>query len=194
MKPVASEARVTRCPPGTRLLRAGVIAFAAVIVSWLVVQAVNGALNEVDLTVYRDGGLIVRHVRPYYDPSSYAPLYDWGGFSPLALKFTYTPFAAIAFAAASLLPWVALWVSSVVVNMAALVAALWFTFGGLGYRDRRIRLGATLLAAAATFWLQPVVRTIYLGQINLILMAAIMWDLCQPDVTAAAGAAGGRAR
>jgi alpha-1,2-mannosyltransferase len=189
VKPVASEARVTRCPPGTRLLRAGVIAFAAVIVSWLVVQAVNGALNEVDLTVYRDGGLIVRHVRPYYDPSSYAPLYDWGGFSPLALKFTYTPFAAIAFAAASLLPWVALWVSSVVVNMAALVAALWFTFGGLGYRDRRIRLGATLLAAAATFWLQPVVRTIYLGQINLILMAAIMWDLCQPDVTA-----GGRRR
>ena len=68
--------------------------------------------------------------------------------------------------------------------MAALVAALWFTFGGLGYRDRRVRLGATLLAAAATFWLQPVVRTIYLGQINLILMAVIMWDLCQPDRTA----------
>ncbi len=78
--------------------------------------------------------------------------------------------------------------------MAALLAALWFTFGGLGYTDRRVRLGATLLAAAATFWLQPVVRTIYLGQINLILMAAIMWDLCQPDQTAAGGAAGGRAR
>ena len=27
------------------------------------------------------------------------------------------------------------------------------------------------------------VRTIYLGQINLILMAAIMWDLTQPDTT-----------
>ena len=79
--------------------------------------------------------------------------------------------------------------------MAALVAALWFTFGGLGYADRRVRLGATLLAAAATFWLQPVVRTIYLGQINLILMAAIMWDLTQPGpAPRAAGAAGGRAR
>ncbi len=79
--------------------------------------------------------------------------------------------------------------------MAALVAALWFTFGGLGYRDRRVRLGATLLAAAATFWLQPVVRTIYLGQINLILMAAIMWDLCQPDLHGVRQArAGGRAR
>ena len=181
MKPVASEAPQATRVPGTRLLRAGVIAFAVVVVSWLVVQAVNGALSLVDLTVYRDGGLIVRQVRPYYDPSAYAPLYDWGGYSALALKFTYTPFAAIAFAASSLLPWGALVASSVVVNMAALVAAMWFTFGGLGYSDRRIRLGATLLAAAATFWLQPVVRTIYLGQINLVLMAAIMWDLCQPD-------------
>jgi len=39
--------------------------------------------------------------------------------------------------------------------VAALLAALWFTFGGLGYRHRRVRLGATLLAAAVTFWLQP---------------------------------------
>ena len=69
------------------------------------------------------------------------------------------------------------------VNMITFAAALWFTFYGLGYSDRRVRLGATLLAAAATFWLQPVVRTIYLGQINLILMAAIMWDLTQPDHT-----------
>jgi alpha-1,2-mannosyltransferase len=182
VNPVASETRVTRCPPGSRLLRAGVVAFAAVIVSWLIFEAVNNALSLVDLTVYRDGGLIVRHVRPYYAPGAYAPLYDWGGFSALALKFTYTPFAALTFAAASLLPWGALVACSVVVNMAALVAALWFTFGALGYADRRVRLGATLLAAAATFWLQPVVRTIYLGQINLILMAAIIWDLCQPDL------------
>jgi Glycosyltransferase family 87 len=189
VNPVASEARGTSRPPGTRLLRAGLIAFAAVVVSWLVVEALHGALSLVDLTVYRDGGLIVRHVRPYYDPGSYAPLYDWGGFSPLALKFTYTPFAALAFAVVSVLPWGALVASSVVVNMAALVAALWFTFGGLGYTDRRVRLGATLLAAAVTFWLQPVVRTIYLGQINLILMAAIIWDLCQPDLRA-----GGRRR
>ena len=189
MNPDASEARGAGQhgdgpARGSRLVLAGVIAFAAVIVSWLVFAAVNGALNEVDLTVYRDGGLIVRHVRPYYDPSAYAPLYDWGGYSSVALKFTYTPFAAIAFAAVSLLPWVVTEFGSVVVNMAALLAALWFTFGALGYRDRRVRLGATLLAAAATFWLQPVIRTIYLGQINLVLMAAIMWDLCQPDLTA----------
>jgi len=180
----ASQASSATRAPGTRLVKAGVIAFAAVVASWLVFEAVNGALSLVDLTVYRDGGLIVRHVQPYYDPHAYAPLYNWGGFSPLALKFTYTPFAAIAFAVISFLPWGVIVDGSVVVNMAALVAALWVTLRALGYTDRRVRLGATLLAAAATFWLQPVVRTIYLGQINLILMAAIMWDLLQPDQTA----------
>src|SRR6201996_6673554 len=184
VKSHAGHAPSAACAPGTRLVRAGAIAFAAVIVSWLVFAGVNGALNEVDLNVYRDGGLIVRHVQPYYNPNDYAPLYDWGGFSPLALKFTYTPFAAVAFAVASFLPWVAMWISSVVVNVAALLAALWFTFGGLGYSNRRVRLGATLLAAAVTFWLQPVVRTIYLGQVNLVLMAMIIGDLCQPSVRA----------
>ena len=184
MNQAASQASSATRAPGTRLVKAGVIAFAAVVASWLVFEAVNGALSLVDLTVYRDGGLIVRHVQPYYDPHAYAPLYNWGGFSPLALKFTYTPFAAIAFAVISFLPWGVIVDGSVVVNMAALVAALWVTFRALGYTDRRVRLGATLLAAAATFWLQPVVRTIYLGQINLILMAAIMWDLLQPDQTA----------
>ena len=57
--------------PGTRLVRAGAIAFVAVLASWVVFVVVSGragALNLVDLTVYRDGGLIVRHVTPYYDP------------------------------------------------------------------------------------------------------------------------------
>lgn len=170
--------------PGARLVKAGAIAFLAVVLSWVIYALLsgrNGALDPVDLTVYRDGGLIVRQVRPYYDPHATAPLYDWGGYSSLALKFTYTPFAAIAFALFSFIPWTPLWVLSIIVNIAALLAALWFTFGGLGYADRRVRLGATLVAAAVVFWLQPVVRTIYLGQINLILMAAIIWDLCQPD-------------
>jgi alpha-1,2-mannosyltransferase len=173
-------------PRETRLVIAGVVAFAAVVVSWVVYDVVSGkggALNPVDLTVYRDGGLIVRHVRPYYDPHAGHPLYDWGGYSSLALKFTYTPFAAVAFAVVSFIPMKALEVLSVIVNIASLLVALWFTLRALGYADRRVRFGAMLVAAGVTFWLQPVVRTIYLGQINLLLMAGIIWDLTQPEFT-----------
>jgi alpha-1,2-mannosyltransferase len=38
-----------------------------------------------------------------------------------------------------------------------------------------------LLIGAVVFWLEPVQRTLFLGQVELILMALIMWDLCQPD-------------
>ena len=64
------------------------------------------------------------------------------------------------------------------VNIAALLAALWFTFGGLGVRRGLTRLGATLLTAAAVLWTEPVLRTIY--QVNLVLMALVIWDLGQP--------------
>jgi alpha-1,2-mannosyltransferase len=171
--------------PGTRLLIAGASAFAAVVLSWIVYDVLSGrggGLIPVDLKVYRIGGLIVRHQAPYYHPR-YLPLYGWDGYGALHLKFTYPPFAAIVFAVISFVPMKPLVVVSVIANMAALVTGLWCLFGGLGYAGRR-RLGAALLAAAATFWLQPVIRTIYLGQINLLLMAMILWDLCQPDTRA----------
>lgn len=172
--------------PGTRLLIAGTAAFAAVVLSWVVYDVLSGrggALIPVDLKVYRIGGLIVRHQAPYFDPHRYNPLYGWPGYGALQLKFTYPPFAALVFAVISIVPMKPLVVLSVIANMAALVFALWCLFGGLGYAGRR-RLGAALLGAAATLWLQPVIRTIYLGQINLLLMAMILWDLCQPDTTA----------
>jgi alpha-1,2-mannosyltransferase len=166
-----------------RLAVAGIIAFAVILGSYLAYKAVHPyhwTMDPVDLGVYRSGGLIVRHVRPLYDPHLAAPLYDWRGYDHLHLKFTYPPFAAVAFALVSFIPWRVLPDISVVVNIAALLAALWFTFGGLGYRRGLTRLGATLLAAAAVFWTEPVLRTIYLGQVNLVLMALIIWDLCQP--------------
>jgi len=172
--------------PGTRLLLAGLGAFALALglyVIYTVIHPKSFTMDPVDLAVYRSGGLIVRHIRPLYDPRLAAPLYDWVGYGKLHLPFTYTPFAAIVFAVISFVPW---WLSqqiSVAVDILALLAALWFTLGGLGYRKDSIRLGATLLGAAAVFWTEPVLRTIYLGQVNLVLMALIIWDLCQPDTS-----------
>jgi alpha-1,2-mannosyltransferase len=172
--------------PGRWLLPAGLGAFALALglyVIYTVIHPKSFTMDPVDLAVYRSGGLIVRHVRPLYDPRLAAPLYDWVGYGKLHLPFTYTPFAAIAFAVISFVPW---WLSqqvSVAVDIIALLTALWLTLGGLGYRRDSTRLGATLLAAAAVFWTEPVLRTIYLGQVNLVLMALIIWDLRQPDTS-----------
>jgi alpha-1,2-mannosyltransferase len=170
--------------PGRWLLFAGVVAFAVALGGYEAYAHTHGksfTMDAVDLSVYRSGGLIVRHVRPLYNPHLAAPLYDWVGYGKLHLAFTYTPFAAISFTLISFAPW---WLSqdiSLVADIIALVAALWFTLGGLGYRRDKIRLGGTLLGAGVVFWTEPVLRTMYLGQVNLVLMALILWDLCQPD-------------
>jgi alpha-1,2-mannosyltransferase len=167
-------------PASRLLLIAGAVLFAATLggyCAYLLTHLSAGTLNPVDLHVYRLGGRVVAHVRPRYNPALAAPLYDWPG---LGLKFTYPPFAAMVFtifvpASWGLLP--KLWLG---VNVVAFVATIWVTLGGLGYRAGLTRVGSTLLLAAALFWTEPVQRTMYLGQIELVLMALVMWDLCQP--------------
>ena len=180
---IARPATRSGAPPRPApVLLAGIIAFAAALAGYLAYVAIHPLwwmFNLVDLHVYLAGGLIVRHVLPVYNPHLATPLYSWQG--PDSLLFTYTPFAAVAFAVVSFIPWSALQPLSVAVNIVLLLAALWVTFRALGYRDTRVRLGATLLAGAAVLWTEPVLRTLYFGQINIALMALILWDLTQPD-------------
>src|SRR5260370_13976249 len=94
--------------PGRWLLLAGLGAFALALglyVIYTVIHPKSFTMDPVDLAVYRSGGLIVRHVRPLYDPHLAAPLYDWVGYGKLHLPFTYTPFAPIVFAVISFVPW-----------------------------------------------------------------------------------------
>jgi alpha-1,2-mannosyltransferase len=126
-----------------------------------------------DLEVYRWGGLIARHSGDLY-----------GGHFPYhQLRFTYPPIAALAFAALSPVPLPALEWAFTAASIAALAATLWLAWGALGYRRLAGRAGATLLAAGVTLWLGPVQLTLGLGQVNLILMAIIVADLCLPDGT-----------
>jgi alpha-1,2-mannosyltransferase len=152
-------------------------------------------MDPVDLRVYRFGGFIAAHVRPWYKAGRAAPLYDWPGFE--SLKFTYTPFASVVFIAATVLPLLTLERLSLAVSTLAMLVAIWVTFAAVGWPGARegagqpatpagppsliSRLGSTLAVAAVMFWTEPVQRTLYLGQIELILMALIMWDLGQPD-------------
>jgi alpha-1,2-mannosyltransferase len=164
-----------------RLLIAGAIAFLATVACYLVfilTHLMDRWLAPVDLYVYRLSGDVVTQLAPGYRPGLAAPLYDWPGYG---LKFTYTPFAAIAFTPLALPAWGVVQALSVILNILAFLATIWLTLGALGYRASRTRAGGTLLLAAVLFWTEPVQRTLYLGQIELLLMALVIWDLCQPD-------------
>jgi alpha-1,2-mannosyltransferase len=183
----------------SRLLLIGGASFALVLLGWAVYAVTHAAprtVDPADLRVYRDGGLIIRHVSPPYHARFRYPLYDW----PLrkaALKFTCPPFAAVFFVAISYIPWSVLPRLSQAVNLLLLVAAAWCTTGALadspgdGCRQWRRRLGGALLGAAAALLTEPVFRTMYLGQVNLLLMALIIGDLGQPDGRRLKGAAVG---
>ncbi len=131
----------------------------------------NGlVLNWFDLRVYAQAGLLARH-----DPAS---LYSWQ-LTPL-VRFTYPPFAALIFAVASVLPALMLHWLMTAASGAALAVTVGLTFTALGWRGRD-RLAATLALTALTLWTEPVLRALELGQIELLLMTLIVWDLGQPD-------------
>jgi alpha-1,2-mannosyltransferase len=158
-------------PAGALLLAAALAVYVADLVSHLSYMA---AMR--DLVVYRNGGLIVRHVPPAYDPHHASPLYDWTGQN--GVQFTYPPFAAVIFAVGSVLSWTAMRWAMTLASLAALGLTLWLVFGALGYRDRpAIRAGAALGVSAVALATEPVQQTLALGQVNLLLMLLVVADL-----------------
>ena len=179
-------------PKGPRwLLPAGALLLAAVLAAYLadLVTHLSYMAAMRDLVVYREGGLIVRHVSPAYDPHRTSPLYDWTGQN--GVQFTYPPFAAVIFAVGSVLSWTAMRWAMTLASLAALGLSLWLVFGALGYRDRpAVRLGATLGVSALALATEPVQQTLALGQVNLLLMLLVVADL----LTGGALTPGGRTR
>jgi alpha-1,2-mannosyltransferase len=127
-------------------------------------------LTWFDLDVYNDAALVARH-HP-------ATLYTWQ-LKP-GIKFTYTPFAALIFAVTSLLTLHVLQWLMTLASILALPAVAWLVFRALGWHGRD-RLAGTLTVAAVALWTEPVMRGLQLGQIDLLLMLLIVWDLGQSD-------------
>jgi alpha-1,2-mannosyltransferase len=165
------------------LLPAGAVLLLAVLAVYLADLATHLSSMAAmrDLVVYRNGGLIVRHVAPAYDGHRASPLYDWTGQN--GVQFTYPPFAAVVFTVASLLPWTLLRWAMTLASLAALGLSTWLVFGALGYGDRpRVRLGATLGTSALALLTEPVQQTLALGQVNLLLMLLVVADLLTASV------------
>ncbi len=128
-----------------------------------------------DLASFRDAGLIVRHAY-HLHVGQPKPLYRWIPFAGASL-FTYPPFAAAIFAAMSYIGPLALAWCVTAASFAALLAAVWLTLAGLGVPKSRARVAVALAVSAVALWTQPVQSNLGLGQINLLLMVAIIWDL-----------------
>ncbi|MBV9206029.1 MAG: DUF2029 domain-containing protein [Actinobacteria bacterium] len=188
----ASAAAGTPREAGLRsrwLLPAGALLLAAVLAVYLADLASHLSYLAAmrDLVVYRNGGLIVRHVSPAYDAHRASPLYDWSGAN--GVQFTYPPFAAVVFAVASALSWTAMRWAVTLASLTALGLSVWLVFGAFGYRSR-VRLGATLGVSALALATEPVQQALALGQVNLMLMLLIVADL----LTGGAQAYGARTR
>ena len=143
--------------------------------AFLVDQAVHrhAVLTWYDLNVYNDAGLITRQL-----PSI---LYTWE--LKVGVQFTYTPFAAVVFAGGSLLPIVALrWIMTIA-SLVAIPLTAWLTLGGMGKRGTG-RAAAALAVSALALWIQPVVKAMFLGQIEPLLMLLVVWDLTRKDSAA----------
>ncbi len=169
---------------GSGWLGVGAVALGAALVWYVYLIMTRPSMLGLaaDLTVFRDAGLIVRHVRPFFDPRRPSPLYNWRGPPGLkGLTFTYPPFAALLFAIMSYLPLHVLDVLAAAADLIAVPATIWIGLGALGWPSGQRRLGFTMLATAIALMTEPVQRTIYLGQVNILLMVLIVWDLSQPD-------------
>jgi alpha-1,2-mannosyltransferase len=141
--------------------------------------AATGQAQFTDLHVYRLGGEAALHGTDLYHVSYYG------------LTFTYPPFAGAVFAVVAVLPWVL--ATTVLTAATALVFPLLFTFAlRLLPADGRLfpagnQLSRTdawklaLIAAAAAIWLEPVRTTLGYGQVDVLLAAAVLYDLSLPD-------------
>ncbi|WET83010.1 glycosyltransferase 87 family protein [Amycolatopsis sp. QT-25] len=149
--------RGRRLDPALIVVGAAMMVCALVALGWWIRELPLG----VDSAVYRAGGFAV--VRK---ESLYSPLRALPGWAP-ELPFTYPPFAALLFSSLTALPTQLCW------GLLALAAAPSLYFALRPFADRA-HLPLLLLGA---FALQPVWQTIGLGQVNLVLMAAVVTDL-----------------
>jgi alpha-1,2-mannosyltransferase len=162
-------------PLSRGLLRISTAALAcAYVVSAAVccVLAATGQARFTDLHVYRMGGEAALHGASLYQ-LSYA-----------GLPFTYPPLAAALFAVVAVLPW-ALAATLLTVATAIIFPALFYLALRLppvsSWLDRGDAWRLALAAATAGIWLEPVRTTLGYGQVDVLLAAAVLYDLSLPD-------------
>ncbi|MGF1431721.1 glycosyltransferase 87 family protein [Kitasatospora sp. LaBMicrA B282] len=166
---VAEPIRAVREAPRERMRQALKIA-AVSLLAYAVVRHFIGT-SMVDMIVYRAEGGVVAHGHDLYA----LRVTKWN------LPATYPPFAAMLFTPTAYLPVPFLRVAVTAGNLALLGLAALLSFRLAGWPRRELRPVGVVLVAGLGVWLEPIFTTLRYGQINLILLCLVLWDLTTPD-------------
>ena len=124
----------------------------------------NGA-NFVDLHVYVGGAGALDHPGTLYD-------YVYADQTPdFPLPFTYPPFAAVLFYPLHLLPFGVVAFCWQIGIVAALYGVVWLSLRLLGRADARM----AMLWTAVGIWTEPLRSTFDYGQVNVLLVLAVLY-------------------
>lgn len=129
--------------------------------SMLLYQNLHGM--PLDLSVYRWGGQAIRHDGLLYQVPAVGNL-----------LFTYPPFAAVLFAPLSMLPPI---LEQLIWTLGSIAAVVYICRTCLRLSGLPVTTLLLSTAVAASLVLEPVRHTFALGQINLFLLALVLWDM-----------------
>ncbi|MEC3915753.1 glycosyltransferase 87 family protein [Nocardia sp. CDC160] len=123
-----------------------------------------------DVHVYRDGAWKIYNDHPLYTETTHRDL-----------SYTYTPFSTLIFLPLLGIPFEAVTNTWLAVNICVLYVCVLLCWRVLGHRLTWRLAGMSALLTATCMFLEPVRTTLYYGQINLVLMALILWDFSRPE-------------
>lgn len=139
--------------------------------------------SMVDMIVYRAEGAAVTSGGDLYGMR----VTEWN------LPATYPPFAAMVFVPTGWVPVGPLRVLVTLGNLGMLALAAHLSFHLTGWPRRPLRPAGVVLATGLGVWLEPVFTTLRYGQVNLLLLTLVLWDLTRPDRARTRGVAIGLA-
>ncbi|OLF08294.1 hypothetical protein BU204_34375 [Actinophytocola xanthii] len=142
--------------------------FLAGVVSWLIDWRLG-----VDSAVYRSGAVALLTGEPLYDKDFLSAEPPWA-----RLPFTYPPTGALLFVPLALFPTQVSWGLLAAISVLALALVVRIVLHHLPERPTWMTpASTTVVVTVLALAIEPVWRTLFLGQINLVLMALVVVDV-----------------